>query len=69
MSCGVDQRRGSHPVLPWPPAAVALIRPLAWELSYAMGAALKRPKKKKNFKLWPKNPKSDENYKHRNPKN
>jgi len=29
-------------------AAIALIQPLAWELPYAMGAALKkRPKKKK----------------------
>ena len=28
-------------------AAVALIRPLAWELSYASGAALQRKKKKK----------------------
>ena len=28
-------------------AAVALIGPLAWELPYAMGAALKKPKKKK----------------------
>ena len=29
------------------PAAVALIRPLAWELPYAVGAALKKKKKKK----------------------
>ena len=28
-------------------AAVALIRPLAWKLPYALGVALKRPKKKK----------------------
>ena len=28
-------------------AAVALIRPLAWEPPYATGAVLKRPKKKK----------------------
>ena len=28
-------------------AAVAPIRPLAWELPYAMGAALKRKKKKR----------------------
>ena len=27
--------------------AMALIRPLAWEVPYAMGAALKRQKKKK----------------------
>ena len=32
------------------PAAVALIRPLVWELSYAEGAALKRHKKTKNKK-------------------
>ena len=36
-------------------AAIALIRPLAWEPPYALGAALKRrkdkkKKKKKNFK-------------------
>ena len=38
------------PVLPWlwyMPAATALIQPLAWEPPYAMGIALKRPKKKK----------------------
>ena len=29
------------------PAAIALIQPLAWELPYAMGAALKKEKKKK----------------------
>ena len=29
------------------PAATALIRPLAWEISYAAGVALKRQKKKK----------------------
>ena len=29
------------------PAAAAPVRPLAWELSYAMSVALKRPKKKK----------------------
>ena len=28
--------------------AIALIRPPAWELPYAVGAALKRPKTKKN---------------------
>ena len=27
------------------PAAITLIRPLAWESPYAVGAALKRPKK------------------------
>ena len=43
MSCGVDRRQGSDPVLLWcRPAAVALIQPLAWELPYAAGAALKK---------------------------
>ena len=32
------------------PAAVAPVRPLAWELPYARGAALKRKKKKKREK-------------------
>ena len=32
------------------PAAAAPIRPLAWELPYAAGAALKREKKKKKKK-------------------
>ena len=32
------------------PAAMALIRPLAWELPYAKSAALKRPKKEKRKK-------------------
>ena len=31
------------------PAAVALIQPLAWEHPYAMGAALKRQKKKRGM--------------------
>ena len=49
MSCGVCHRQGSDPVLPWlwhRPTAVALIQPLAWELPYAKGAALKSQKKK-----------------------
>ena len=49
MSCGVGCRHGSDPRLLWlwyRPAAVALIRPLAWELPYAVGAALKRQKGK-----------------------
>ena len=32
------------------PAAVAPIRPLVWELPYAVGAALKKQKKKKKRK-------------------
>ena len=43
------------PVLLWlwcRPAATALIRPLAWELPHAAGAALKnKGKKKKDFKV------------------
>ena len=50
MSCGVGRRCGSDPALLWlwcRPAAVAQIRPLAWERPYATSVALKRPKKKK----------------------
>ena len=53
MSYGVGHRHGSDPMLLWlwcRLAATALIRPLAWELPYAAGAAIektKRPKKKK----------------------
>ena len=46
MSCG---GQGSNLALLWQwcrPAAVALIRPLDWEPPYAVGAALKRQKKK-----------------------
>ena len=48
MSCGVGRRCASDLVLLWlwcRPAATALIGPLAWELAYATGAALKTPKK------------------------
>ena len=53
MSCGVGHRRGLDPKLLWlwhRPAATALIRPLAWEPPYAVGAApekAKGPKKEK----------------------
>ena len=40
-SCGVARRHCLDPTLPCRLAAVALIRPVAWELPYAMGAALK----------------------------
>ena len=46
-SCGAGYRHGSNPELLWlwcRPAAVAPIRPLAWELPYAVSAALKRKK-------------------------
>ena len=52
MNCGVVHRHGSDLALLWlwcSLAAVALIRPLAWETPYATGAALKRPKEKE---LW-----------------
>ena len=45
MCCGVGGKRSSDPTLLWlwcSPAATALIRPLAWELPYAAGAALKK---------------------------
>ena len=50
MSCGVGRRHGLDPLLLWlccRPAAVAPIRPLAWEPPYAAGAGLKKKKKKK----------------------
>ena len=50
MSCGVGLRRGSDPALLWlwyRPAAVVSTQPLAWELLYATGVALKSKKKKK----------------------
>ena len=53
MSYGVGHRRSSDPALLWlwlRLAAVAPIEPLAWEPSYATGADLKRPKKKKDLK-------------------
>ena len=49
MSCGVGHRHGADPTLLWlwcRLAAVAPIRPLAWELPYATGEALKEKKKK-----------------------
>ena len=50
MSCGVGCRFVLDPLLLWlwcRLAAVALIRPLAWEPPYAAGVALKNQKKKK----------------------
>ena len=52
MNRGVGHRRGSDLVLLWlccRPAATALIRPLAWELPYAMGSTVKRQNKTKHF--------------------
>ena len=51
MGYGVGCRCSSDPALLWPwhrPAAIALIQSLAWELPYAVGAALK--KRKKNYR-------------------
>ena len=50
MSCGVGHRLGSDPVLLWlwyRPAAIAPIRPLAWEPPYAAGATLEKTKRQK----------------------
>ena len=50
MSCGVGRRRSLDPALLWlwhRLPAVVPIRPLAWELPYALGMALKKKKKKK----------------------
>ena len=57
MSWGVGHRCSSDPELLWlwcRPGATAPIWPLAWELPYAAGADLKRPKKKKcwEFPSW-----------------
>ena len=49
MSYSIGSRQGLDLALLWlwhRPAAVALIRPLAWELPYAGGVALKGKKKK-----------------------
>jgi len=54
VSCGVARRHGSDLALLWlwgRLAAVALIRPLAWEPPYAMGVALKRQKDQKKLKI------------------
>ena len=52
MSCGVGHRQGLDAALLWlwcKPAAITLIRPLAWEPPYAVGAALKGQKDKKKL--------------------
>ena len=42
VSCAVGHRHGSDPMLLWRRlAAVALIRPVAWELAYVTGIVLK----------------------------
>ena len=57
MSCGVGPRCGLDPELLWlwrRPVATAPIRPLAWELPYATGAAQEKwqKDKKKTQKKW-----------------
>ena len=50
VSCGVGHKHGSDPTLLWlwhRLAALAPIRPLAWEPPYAAGANLEKTKKKK----------------------
>ena len=52
MNCGVDSRHGSDMVLLWlwhRPVDTALIRPLAWEPPFVVGAALKRQKTEKKI--------------------
>ena len=58
MSCGVGCRRGLDPELLWlwcRLVATALIRPLAWEPPYAVGAAQEMAKRQNN-KTKQKNP-------------
>ena len=53
MNCGVGRRRGSDLVLLWlwrRLAAIAPIRPLAWEPPYAAGAPLEKAKRQKKKK-------------------
>ena len=53
VSSGIGGRHSSDLVLLWlwcRPVAIAPIRPLAWELPYAVGAALKRQKDQKKKK-------------------
>ena len=59
MCCGVGRRGGSDPTFQWlwcRSVAVAPIQPLAWELPYAAGEALKSKKKKKKKKNPPSSP-------------
>ena len=52
MSCGVGRRHGSDLALVWlwrRLVATAPIRPLAWELPYAMSAALEKTKTDKKL--------------------
>ena len=54
MSCDVGRRHSSDPALLWlwpRSVATAPVRPLAWELPYAVGVVLKSTKKKKKKKI------------------
>ena len=53
MSCGVGCRRSWDPTLLWlwcRPAAMALMRPLAWEPPYTAGAAQEMAKRQNKTK-------------------
>ena len=53
VSYGVGRRCGLDPLLLWlwcRPASIPLIRPLAWELPYAVGIALKKKSEKEKQK-------------------
>ena len=53
MSCDVGHRRSLDLVLLWlwcRPEATALVRPLAWEPPYAVGAAQEKAKRQKTKK-------------------
>ena len=57
VSCGVGCRCSADPMLLWlwcQLAATALIRPLAWEIPYALGAALEKIKRQytQKAKFW-----------------
>ena len=58
MSCAVGHRCGSDSQFPWlwhRSAAAVLIQPLAWELPYASGVALKnKTKQKDSLESFPK---------------
>ena len=54
MSCGVGRRHGLDSVLLWlwrRPVAMTPIQPLAWELQYTVGVALKRQKTKEKKRV------------------
>ena len=60
MGCGVGHRHGSDVAMLWLwPAVLAPIRPLAWELPYAVGTVLKKTKDKKKKNLFPEDPIQD----------